>query len=100
MKPNESGAIVRLNKLNWRGKPVIYAVPVGIEIPRKTLNWLKGFSKRSGNPLLYIKRSDGKIGSIQESISSQTAYGVGPPEFQQLVAEKRIDGFTVSTMGS
>jgi hypothetical protein len=95
MRPDKSKAIVRLKKIAWRGTPVIYALPVGRTLPRRTLNWLKGFAKRTGRPLLYIQRSAENKNSIQESINSQVAFGVGPAEFEQQIAARRTDGFVV-----
>jgi hypothetical protein len=96
MIPCQSKAIVRLNKASWRGIPVIYAVPVGRQLPRRTLNWLKGFARRTGRLLLYIERSPKIIASIQDANQTQTAFGIGHPEFQLQIANRNANELTVS----
>lgn len=96
MVPSESKAIIRLNKATWRGIPVIYAVPVGRQLPRRTLNWLKGFARRTGRLLLYIERSPNIVTSIQESDRTQTAFGIGHPEFQQQIANRNASELVIS----
>ena len=88
MKPNEAKVMVLLNKLQWHGLSVDLAVPVGKRIPPRALNWLKQFAEKHGRPLIYTEQVviDGKLQREQQTL----AYG--PPEFQQEVMQKMVQG--------
>ncbi len=83
MRPDKCGAIVNCNKLSWQGLPVDVALPLGEKIPQKTLDWLIEFSGQQRRPLIFITqlKENGKF------INKQSMTGVGPPAFQQQLAE-------------
>lgn len=78
MKPNVAKVIVMLDKLVWRDKPVIYAVPVGRKIPDRSLNWLKDYARKNGIPLVYCQQVEGS----QELQVQQMHFAQGPREFE------------------
>jgi hypothetical protein len=79
MKPSSARVIVILNQLNWNGRPVDLAVPMGRRISPRALDWLKRFSERQLRPLIYTEQIlDGGRFSREQQV-----FGYGPPEFQQ-----------------
>jgi len=88
MKPDNSKAIVVLNKWKWNGHPVDLAVPVGKRIPPRTLNWLMEYAEKNQRLLIY---SEAIVEAGQ--ISKKQKYtGFGPPAFQQDLLEWKKDG--------
>ena len=63
MKPKKSNAIVMQDKLPWNSKMLDLVVPVGPEIPHKTLTWLMEFARKHGRPFIYAehKVKDGQL---------------------------------------
>ena len=55
LRPNECGAIIILNA-DWLGEDVIKAIPVGVRIPERTLNWLKAYAQAAKRPLIFSER--------------------------------------------
>jgi hypothetical protein len=70
---------------DWRGQKVINAVPVGRQIPQRTLDWLKDFAQQQGRPLLYVERleRDGEYEGVR-------CLGFGPANFRKEVAKIRL----------
>lgn len=87
-RPNECGALVIDSILQWQGLTVDLAVPVGREIPEKTLHWLMQFAEQTMRPLIY-QQQDPKS-TIYEKNPLTLAYG--PPAFQQWVLEQQAQG--------
>jgi hypothetical protein len=85
MKPSECGAIVFL-WYDWRGEKVINAVPVGASIPERTLDWLKGYAREQGRPLLFTERieRDGKYAGVR-------CFGFGAASFRKKVQELKLE---------
>ncbi len=81
MRPDQSGAIVLLS-LPWEGELVISAVPVGPEIPQKTLDWLQAYARKHQRPMIYYSRmlESGMYTGLKQ-------LGYGPAAFRQKVAE-------------
>ncbi len=88
MKPNEGKVIVIFSKLHWRGLPVDLAVPVGKQIPSRSLQWLKEFSAKHARPLIYTEQNV-EHGVFQKQ---QQAFAYGPPAFQQEMQQKQQEG--------
>ncbi len=80
MRPDRCGAIVLLS-LPWEGELVISAVPVGAEIPAKTLDWLQAYARKHNRPMIFYQRPvvDGVFKGLKR-------LGYGPPAFRQKVA--------------
>ena len=55
MKPNSSKAIVMRQTLDWNGRKLDLAVPVGAAIPEKTLKWLTNYARTNKRPLVYAE---------------------------------------------
>ncbi len=53
LRPDQSKAIVMLDRLRWNGQPAIVAVAVGAYIPQRTLDWLQQYAQLHGRPLLW-----------------------------------------------
>lgn len=53
MRPDQSGAIVLLNRLHWLGAPVDLAVAVERYIPAQTREWLIAYALQQRRPLVY-----------------------------------------------
>ena len=72
MRPDRSGAIV-VEDMPFADWDVITAIPVGLEIPDLTLNWLRLYSNQLGLPLVYNEREevDGKL----TGLGRQSYYG-------------------------
>jgi hypothetical protein len=88
MKPSNAKVIVVFNKLQWMGRPVDLAVPIGKRIPPRALNWLKTFAEQHGRPLVYTEQTMA-AGRFQKE---QTVFGHGPPAFQQQLAAWQAEG--------
>lgn len=88
MRPDLGKVIVIFNQLDWHGRPVDLAVPVGRRIPPRALNWLKQFSRQHMRPLIYTEQ----IKENGEYQKQQTLIGFGPPEFQQDVLRWQQEG--------
>jgi hypothetical protein len=78
MKPNNGKVIVIFGKMQWNGRPVDLAVPVGRRIPPRSLNWLREFATRNLRPLIYTEQ----ILEAGEFQKEQIVRGYGPPAFQ------------------
>ena len=83
-RPNECGAIVMDNILQWQGLKVDLAVPVGREIPEKTLGWLMQYAEKTMRPLIY-QQQDPQSSKIEKN---PLTLAYGPPAFQQWVLEQ------------
>jgi hypothetical protein len=81
MRPDQCGAIVLLS-LPWQGELVISAVPVGAEIPTKTLDWLQAYAREHNRPMIFYQRcvENGEFKELKQ-------IGYGPAAFRQKVAE-------------
>ncbi len=81
MRPDQCGAIVLLS-LPWQGELVISAVPVGKEIPQKTLEWLQAYARKHQRPLIFYSRviENGEYKKLKQT-------GYGPAAFRQKVAD-------------
>lgn len=88
MKPNHSKAIVLFNQSTWNGLPVDVAVPVGKNIPPRTLEWLQRYAENNNRMLLYSEQivKDGAY------TKEQAVSAFGPPAFQQEIAERASRG--------
>jgi len=91
LKPNESGALVIESILVWQGLKVDLAVPVGREIPEKTLNILMQRAEKTMRPLIY-QQQDPKS-KVLEKNPLTLAYG--PPAFQQWVLDQQALGHSL-----
>ncbi|MCF6346542.1 MAG: hypothetical protein L3J00_08775, partial [Thiomicrorhabdus sp.] len=74
--------------LVWQGVKVDLAVPVGREIPKKTLTQLMQLAEKNGRPLIY-QQQDPKS-KVLEKNPFTLAYG--PPAFQQWVLDEQAKG--------
>jgi hypothetical protein len=96
MRPDQCGAIVLLS-FPWEGELVISAVPVGAEIPNKTLEWLQAYAREHQRPLIYYQRPvvDGQFKGLKK-------LGYGPANFRQKVAAlgEQVDDQEAATMQS
>ncbi len=83
MRPDLSGAIVLLS-LPWEGELVISAIPVGAEIPPKTLEWLQAYASKHQRPLIFYTRvmENGEYKGLKK-------FGYGPAAFRRKVADLR-----------
>ena len=81
MRPDECGAIVLLSQ-PWEGELVIYAVPVGKEIPPHTLEWLQAYARTHQRPMIHYERivENGEYRGLKR-------FGYGPPAFREKVAQ-------------
>jgi len=63
MQPHISNAIVMHDKLPWKNRKLDLVVPVGPEIPKKTLQWLTHYAKSHNRPFVYAehKVENGKL---------------------------------------
>ena len=84
MKPTNGKVIVLFNKLVWNGVSVDLAVPVGKQIPPRSLEWLKKFSKENARPLLYSEQ----LIENSEFQKQQRFMAYGPPAFQEGMMRK------------
>lgn len=84
-RPNECGALVIDNVLNWQGLNVDLAVPVGREIPQDTIGWLMQYAEKTMRPLIY-QMQDPEDAEIQKN---PLTLAYGPPAFQQWVLEQQ-----------
>lgn len=87
-RPDQCGALVIDSILQWQGLTVDLAVPVGREIPEKTLQWLMQFAERNMRPLIY-QQQDPQSKTLEKNPFT-LAYG--PPAFQQWVLEQQAQG--------
>lgn len=55
MRPDQSGAIVQFGEIKWQGHVLDLVVPVGGEVPERTLNWLMEFANRRQVPMVYAE---------------------------------------------
>ena len=55
MKPNNSKAIVAFEKIPWNGKMLDLVVPVGSNIPEKTLKWLTNSARKYSRPFIFAE---------------------------------------------
>ena len=55
LRPDLAKVMVLPNHLEWQGLPVDVAVPVGRRIPKRALNWLMDYARRTGRPLIYAE---------------------------------------------
>lgn len=79
MRPDKAGVIVVLGK-QWRGWPIIDAIPTGPEIPEQSIEWLKVYAQEVRTPMIlrdYLQRDDRYVG--------QRTRGYGPPAFRDTV---------------
>jgi len=86
MRPSDCGAIITLS-YDMRGQKVIKAVPIGIRIPERTLDWLKAYAQKQGRPLIFTERieRDGKYLGMH-------CFGFGPDEFRESVQDLQLEG--------
>jgi hypothetical protein len=68
--------------------PVDLAVPVGLKVPPRALDWLKSFARQHGRPLLYSEQ----VRDAGRFTGEQTVYGFGPPAFQEQAAQWNAHG--------
>ncbi len=73
-RPDRSGVIVLLSKLDWRGMDVDVVVPAGSDPGERVLNWMRNYGMQHQRPFMY--QAEG------------IWFGFGPPEFQQEVRDK------------
>jgi hypothetical protein len=80
MRPDQSGAMVLLS-LPWEGELVISAIPVGVEIPAHTLDWLLTYARTHRRPMIYYQRlvENGEFKGLKR-------LGYGPPAFREKIA--------------
>ncbi|MDG6779113.1 hypothetical protein QCB44_10385 [Thiomicrorhabdus sp. zzn3] len=90
-RPNECGALVIDGVLQWQGLTVDLAVPVGREIPEKTLEWLMQFAEQNMRPLIYQQQDPSSL--VLEKNPLTLAYG--PPAFQQWVLQQQQKGISL-----
>lgn len=91
MKPNNAKVIVLFDQSNWRGMPVDVAVPVGRRIPPRALNWLQQFAQAHGRALIYSEQiMENGAYTVKQAVAA-----IGPPEFQQEMAERMRRGETL-----
>jgi hypothetical protein len=79
MRPDLSGAIV-VTESNWNDWRVMRAVAAGHTIPPDTLEWLKAYATRIGEPMIFTEH-------LMEAgrFSGWRQRGFGPPEFARAV---------------
>lgn len=82
-RPDECGALVIDRAFKWQGIDVDVAVPVGKQIPEKTLDWLKSYAEQNMRPLVYQQQNPNK----RKLEKNPPTYAYGPPAFQQWVLE-------------
>lgn len=88
MKPNLANVIVIFDKLKWQGAPVDLAVPVGKNIPTRSLEWIKRFSETHHRPLIYTEND---LLESQNN-SSQKSFAYGPTNFLSDITLWRNEG--------
>ncbi len=88
LKPNDCGALVISSILTWQGLKVDLAVPVGREIPEKTLTQLMQRAEKEMRPLIY-QQQDPKAKKLEKN---PLTLAYGPPAFQQWVLDKQAQG--------
>lgn len=87
-RPNECGALVIDHILKWQGLVVDLAVPVGREIPEKTLQWLMQHAEQTMRPLIYQMQDP----DSPELEKNPLTLAYGPPAFQEWVLEQQAQG--------
>ncbi len=87
-RPDQSKALVIRTILTWQGLEVDLAVPVGREIPEKSLAVLRQLAEKNMRPLIY-QQQDPKS-KVMEKNPLTLAYG--PPAFQEWVLEQQSRG--------
>ncbi len=87
-RPDACGALVIDHALTWQGLEVDLAVPVGREIPEKTLNTLMQLAEKNMRPLIYQQQDPNS--NVLEKNPLTLAYG--PPAFQQWVLDQQAQG--------
>lgn len=81
MRPDLSGVIVLLS-LPWEGEYVISAVPAGRTIPKKSLEWLMAYARRTGRPMILYERIVDENGAF----NGLKRFGYGDEAFRRKVA--------------
>ena len=71
------------DKLRWNETPVDLAMPVGVKIPPRSLEWLKAFAEQHGRPLIYTEQ----IMQKGQFTNQQKVLGHGSAEFQQSLVQ-------------
>lgn len=83
MHPPKGKCIVLFDKLRWNETPVDLAMPVGVKIPPRSLEWLKAFAEQHGRPLIYTEQ----IMQKGQFTNQQKVLGHGSAEFQQSLVQ-------------
>ncbi|QKI89103.1 hypothetical protein [Thiomicrorhabdus xiamenensis] len=87
-RPDQCGALVIDNVLQWQGMDVDLAVPVGREIPLETLNWLKSYAEQKMRPLIYQQQPANR----RKLVKNPLTLAHGPPAFQEWLQQKLESG--------
>ena len=87
-RPDECGALMIEHILTWQGIKVDLAVPVGREIPEKTLVILMQLAEKNMRPLIY-QQQDPKNKELEKN---PLTLAYGPPAFQEWVLEQQKQG--------
>ena len=74
LRPDRSGVIVLLSKLDWHGLEVDVVVPAGRDPDERVLAWMRNYGMQHNRPFIYQ----------QEGLW----HGFGPPAFQEEVRAK------------
>ena len=90
-RPDKSGALVIDSAFIWQGVYVDVAVPVGREIPQKTLKWLMNYAEKNMRPLVY-QQQDPQPTEIEKT---PLTLAYGPPAFQEWVLEQQKMGIAL-----
>ena len=61
MRPNDSRAIVTLNRKKKNDRPVLVALQMDSHLPKRTMRWLKEFSALYTLPLAVVKKSEVQV---------------------------------------
>lgn len=83
-RPSDCGALVIDSIFQWQGLTVDLAVPVGREIPQKTLHWLMQYAEKTMRPLVYQQQPPNK----KKFQKNPLTLAYGPPAFQEWVLQQ------------
>lgn len=89
MRPDLSGVIVIMDRMVWRDQKVIVAIPVGKEIPERSLQYLIGLSELMDLNLLMVSFV---VDQNSEFTGASRLNAFGEPNFVEEMKDRFKDG--------
>lgn len=88
MRPDISGVIVVMDRLTWRDEKVLVAIPVGENIPEKTLTYLLSLAELTELNMLTVQF----VQAHQKLTGGSRISAYGNPDFVADMKESFTDG--------